>query len=109
MRSTDQRKRHRGTSRAYAATAAEPAPVKSASATAETARCNLAKSKHEGSLREAGAKLRSGLEDLKSLGKAGPAQIISALDVSVPETGRPSGLARSIACTTIRKHRGGPQ
>lgn len=44
-------------------------------------RCNTAKSKLEGSLKEAGAKLRSGLEDLKSLGKADPAQIIIAFNV----------------------------
>jgi hypothetical protein len=41
-------------------------------------RCKAAKSTLEGSLKEAGAKLRSGLEDLKSLGKANPAQIIIA-------------------------------
>jgi hypothetical protein len=35
----------------------------------------------EGSLKDAGAKLRSGLEDLKSLGKADPAQIIIAYNV----------------------------
>ena len=35
----------------------------------------------EGSLKEAGAKLKSGLEDLKSLGKADPAQIIIAFNV----------------------------
>ena len=33
------------------------------------------------SLKEAGAKLKSGLEDLKSLGKADPAQIIIAFNV----------------------------
>ena len=44
-------------------------------------RCNTAKSKLEGSLKEAGAKLRSGLEDLKSIGKADPAQIIIAFNV----------------------------
>ncbi|MET4040331.1 hypothetical protein ABIC03_002022 [Bradyrhizobium sp. RT6a] len=43
--------------------------------------CNTAKSKLEGSLKEAGTKLRSGLEDLKSLGKADPAQIIIAFNV----------------------------
>ena len=42
---------------------------------------DMAKSKLEGSLKEAGAKLRSGLEDLKSLGKADPAQIIIAFSV----------------------------
>ena len=44
-------------------------------------RCNTAKSKLESSLKEAGAKLRSGLEVLKSLGKADPAQIIIAFNV----------------------------
>jgi hypothetical protein len=44
-------------------------------------RCNTAKSKLEGSLKEAGAKLSSGLEELKSLGKADPAQIIIAFNV----------------------------
>jgi hypothetical protein len=44
-------------------------------------RCKAAKSRLEGSLKEAGAKLRSGLEDLKSLGKANPAQIIIAYSV----------------------------
>jgi len=44
-------------------------------------RCKTAKATLEGSLKEAGAKLRSGLEDLKSLGKADPAQIIVAYSV----------------------------
>jgi hypothetical protein len=44
-------------------------------------RCVAAKSKLEESLKEAGAKLRRGLEDLKSIGKADPAQIIIAFDV----------------------------
>jgi hypothetical protein len=44
-------------------------------------RCKAAKSTLESSLREAGAKLRSGLEDLKSIGKADPAQIIIAYKV----------------------------
>lgn len=44
-------------------------------------RCRAAKSKLEGSLSEAGTKLKSGLEDLKSIGKAGPGQIIVAFDV----------------------------
>jgi hypothetical protein len=44
-------------------------------------RCKVAKATLEGSLKEAGAKLRSGLEDLKSLGKADPAQIIVAYSV----------------------------
>ena len=44
-------------------------------------RCKAAKSTLEGSLKDAGAKLRSGLEDLKSLGKAEPSQIIIAYNV----------------------------
>jgi hypothetical protein len=44
-------------------------------------RCRAAKSALEGSLKEAGAKLRTGLEDLKSIGKADPAQIIIAFNV----------------------------
>jgi hypothetical protein len=44
-------------------------------------RCKAAKSALEGSLKEAGAKLRSGLEDLKSLRKAEPAQVIIAYNV----------------------------
>jgi hypothetical protein len=44
-------------------------------------RCRAAKMTLEGSLQDAGAKLRSGLEDLKSLGKADPAQIIIAYNV----------------------------
>src|SRR6188472_1790380 len=39
-------------------------------------RCRAAKSKLEESLSDAGAKLKSGLEDLKSVGKADPSQII---------------------------------
>jgi hypothetical protein len=44
-------------------------------------RCKAAKIKLEGSLKEAGEKLRSGLEDLKSIGKADPSQIIIAYNV----------------------------
>jgi hypothetical protein len=44
-------------------------------------RCRAAKSKLEDSLQTAGARLRSGLEDLKSIGKADPAQIIIAYNV----------------------------
>jgi len=44
-------------------------------------RCRAAKSTLEGSLKEAGAKLRSALEDLKSVGKADPTQIIIAFNV----------------------------
>src|SRR6185312_7365184 len=44
-------------------------------------RCRAAKEALESSLKEAGTKLRSGLEDLRSLGKADPAQIIIAYNV----------------------------
>jgi len=44
-------------------------------------RCRAARLTLEGSLKDAGAKLRSDLEDLKSLGKADPAQIIIAYNV----------------------------
>jgi hypothetical protein len=44
-------------------------------------RCKAAKSTLEGSLKEAGARLKSALEDLRSVGKADPAQIIIAFNV----------------------------
>lgn len=44
-------------------------------------RCKAAKARLEGSLKDAGTKLKSGLEDLKSIGKADPAQIIIAYNV----------------------------
>ena len=44
-------------------------------------RCKAAKAALEGSLKEAGAKLKSDLEDLKCIGKADPAQIIIAFNV----------------------------
>ncbi|WP_249164272.1 hypothetical protein [Bradyrhizobium jicamae] len=44
-------------------------------------RCSKAKATLEGSLQEAGARLKSGLEDLKAVGKADPAQIIIAYNV----------------------------
>ena len=44
-------------------------------------RCRAAKSTLEGSLKEAGAKLNSGLENLKTVGNADPAQIIIAYNV----------------------------
>ena len=44
-------------------------------------RCRAAKSKLEDSLKDAGARLKSGLEDLKSLGQADPKQIIIAFSV----------------------------
>jgi hypothetical protein len=44
-------------------------------------RCRAAKSALESSLKEAGVKLRSGLEDLKTIGKADPGQIIIAYNV----------------------------
>jgi hypothetical protein len=45
-------------------------------------RCKAAKARLEGSFKDAGAKLRSGLENLKSLGKADAEQIIIAYDVN---------------------------
>ena len=44
-------------------------------------RCRTAKSTLEGSLKDAGTKLKSGLEDLKSLGKGDLAQVIIAFNV----------------------------
>jgi hypothetical protein len=44
-------------------------------------RCRAAKSALDASLRDAGAKLRGGLEDLKTIGKADPSQIIIAYNV----------------------------
>jgi|GEM_PF-853320 len=44
-------------------------------------RCTAAKSKIEDSLREAGTKLRSGLNDFKQAGVADPSQIIIAYNV----------------------------
>jgi hypothetical protein len=45
------------------------------------ARCKAAKSALEVSLKDAGDKFKSGLEDLKIAGKGGPAQIIIAFNV----------------------------
>lgn len=44
-------------------------------------RCKAAKSKLEESLKEAGVKLKSGLEDLRAIGKGGPGEIIIAYKV----------------------------
>ena len=44
-------------------------------------RCKAAKATLEGSLKQAGDRLKSGLEDLKTIGKADPAQIIIAYNV----------------------------
>jgi hypothetical protein len=44
-------------------------------------RCKAAKESLEGSLKHAGDRLRSGLEDLRSLGKADPSQLIIAYNV----------------------------
>jgi hypothetical protein len=44
-------------------------------------RCWAAKATLESSLKDAGAKLRSGLDDLKSIGKADPAHVIIAYNV----------------------------
>ncbi len=44
-------------------------------------RCKAAKSALEGSLKGTGAKIKSALEDLKSIGQADPSQIIIAFNV----------------------------
>jgi hypothetical protein len=44
-------------------------------------RCRTAKAALESSLKEAGTRLRSGLEDLKAIGKADPTQVIIAYNV----------------------------
>ena len=44
-------------------------------------RCKAAKAKLEGSLKDAGTRLRSWLEDLKAIGKGDPAQVIIAYNV----------------------------
>lgn len=44
-------------------------------------RCKAAKSKLEESLHKAGVQLKSGLEDLRSVGKGGPGEIIIAYNV----------------------------
>ena len=44
-------------------------------------RCKTAKLALEGSLKDAGAKLKADLADLKALGKADPAQVIIAYNV----------------------------
>ncbi|MBR0829623.1 hypothetical protein JQ596_29235 [Bradyrhizobium manausense] len=44
-------------------------------------RCRAAKSALEGSLKDAGARLRSGLEDLKAIGKGDPSHVIIAYNV----------------------------
>lgn len=44
-------------------------------------RCTAAKGALESSLKDAGAKLRSGLEDLKSIGKVDPSHIIIGYNV----------------------------
>ena len=44
-------------------------------------RCKVAKAKIEDTLKEAGTKLKSGLEDLKRVGAADPGQIIIAYNV----------------------------
>ena len=54
---------------------------RSVSGILERRRCKAAKSALEGSLSDAGTKLRSGLEDLKTIGKADPMQIIIAYNV----------------------------
>ena len=45
-------------------------------------RCRAAKANIDGTFKEAGTKLKSGLESLKAAGAADPAQIIIAYDVT---------------------------
>lgn len=47
----------------------------------EENRCQVAKDKLEKSLYDAGVKMKSGLEDLRSIGKGGPGEIIIAFNV----------------------------
>ena len=56
-------------------------------------RCKAAKATLEGSLKEAGARLRSGLEDLKSLGKAEPGADHRYLQCGMPSEMNPAWLA----------------
>jgi len=44
-------------------------------------RCKTAKATLEASLKDAGSKLRAGMEDLKKLGKGDPAQLVIAYNV----------------------------
>lgn len=44
-------------------------------------RCRMAKTTLESSLKDAGTKLRSSMEDLKSIGKGDPSQLIIAYNV----------------------------
>jgi hypothetical protein len=44
-------------------------------------RCRVAKASIEGSLKDAGSRLRSGLENLKQAGAADPGQVIIAYNV----------------------------
>jgi hypothetical protein len=44
-------------------------------------RCKTAKSALEGSLKDAGTRLKAALQDLKSIGKGDPSQIIIAYNV----------------------------
>jgi len=48
-------------------------------------RCSAAKSKIEDTLKDAGTKLKGGLEDLKRAGAADPAQIIIAYNECLPK------------------------
>jgi hypothetical protein len=67
-------------------------------------RCNAAKSALEGSLSDAGAKLRSGLEDLKTIGKADPTQIIIAYHVEcLPNDARSRCPYRYTPMTDVRR------
>jgi hypothetical protein len=59
----------------------EARPNRSVSRVLDEERCRAAKSTLKGSLKRAGAKVKSGLEDLKNIGKGDPAQIIIAFNV----------------------------
>jgi hypothetical protein len=63
-------------------------------------RCKAAKSTLEASLGQAGARLKSGLEDLKALGKADPSQAIIAYNVECPS---------QIVRTSLRRSPEGPR
>lgn len=58
--------------------------------------CNKAKSKLEVSLHAAGIKLKSGLEDLRSIDKSCPGQIIIAFDVECLPKQHRAGSAREL-------------
>src|SRR4029077_15402466 len=74
---SDARLAARGRSLALGAAHPSAAPAVVFQEFSNEKRCRAAKPALEGSLKEAGAKLRSGLEDLKSIGEADPKQVRS--------------------------------